>query len=234
MASFADYDTRRYRTVDVRSGYAEWARTYDDTVEDEMDLALLERLREPRWAKARRAADLGCGSGRTGAWLASRGVGAVDGLDVTSEMLERAAARGVYDRLVEADVADTGLPGGAYDLVVACLVDEHLEGLSPLYREAARLAVPGGAFVLVAFHPHFMIASGIPTHFRSSSGEEVAITTHVHLLSEQVAAGLGAGLRLVEMREAVIDERWIELKPRWEPFRGHPISAALVWRSDDD
>jgi len=99
---------------------------------------------------------------------------------------------------------------------------------------AARLAVPGGAFVLVAFHPHFMIASGIPTHFRSSSGEEVAITTHVHLLSEQVAAGLGAGLRLVEMREAVIDERWIELKPRWEPFRGHPISAALVWRSDDD
>jgi SAM-dependent methyltransferase len=234
MVRFADYDSRHYRSVDVRSGYAEWAGSYEDTVEDEMDLALLERLREPRWTQVSRAADLACGSGRTGAWLAARGVGVIDGVDLTLEMLERAAARGVYERLVEADVAATGLPSGVYDLVVACLVDEHLEELAPLYREAGRLAAAGGAFVLVSLHPHFIIASGMATHFRSSSGEEVAITTHLHLLSEQIAAGLGAGLRLVEMREAVIDDRWVELKPRWEAYRGHPVSAALVWRRDDD
>jgi hypothetical protein len=32
------------------------------------------------------------------------------------------------------------------------------------------------------------------------------------------------------MREGVVDERWMAVKPRWERFRGHPVSLALVWR----
>jgi hypothetical protein len=32
------------------------------------------------------------------------------------------------------------------------------------------------------------------------------------------------------MREALVDERWLELKPQWESFRNHPLSAAFVWR----
>ena len=31
---FAGFDKRGYRTVDARSGYAEWASTYEDTVKD--------------------------------------------------------------------------------------------------------------------------------------------------------------------------------------------------------
>lgn len=38
------YDKRRYPIVDVREGYDEWVRTYEHTVQDEMDLRLLERL----------------------------------------------------------------------------------------------------------------------------------------------------------------------------------------------
>ena len=96
--------------------------------------------------------------------------------------------------LVEADVSDTGLASGAYDLVVTCLVDEHLADLRPLYAEARRLARPGGVYVLVGFHPHFIMASGMPTHYDSASGEAVAIQTYVHLLSDHVSAGLAAGL----------------------------------------
>jgi hypothetical protein len=82
--------------------------------------------------------------------------------------------------------------------------------------------------VLVAFHPHFIIATGTPTHFTSSSDEPVAIVTHVHLLSEHVTAALDTGWHLTEMREGVVDERWLAVKPKWEHLRGHPISAALV------
>jgi SAM-dependent methyltransferase len=230
MAGFRDFDARGYRTVDVRSGYAAWVPTYEDTVQDAMDIALLDELTQPDWAAVRRAADLGCGTGRTGAWLRERGVSAVDGVDLTPEMLEHARARGAHDRLVEADVASTGLQAGAYDLVIASLVDEHLPDVAPLYREAWRLAAPGAAFVLVAFHPHFIMASGMPTHFTSASGEPIAIATHVHLLSDQVSAGLGTGWTLAEMREAVVDDRWVALKPRWERLRNHPVSVALVWR----
>ena len=44
MADFTDFDTRGYRTVDVRSGYGEWVATYEQTVEDAMDIELLDRF----------------------------------------------------------------------------------------------------------------------------------------------------------------------------------------------
>jgi SAM-dependent methyltransferase len=229
MPSFSAFDSRGYRTVAPREGYDRWAATYEDTVEDAMDIALLDRV-DVDWAGVGSVADLGCGTGRTGAWLKARGVGEIDGVDLSPGMLEAAGERGVYRTLREAEVGATGLDGGAYDLVIACLVDEHLADLAPLYAEAARLARPGGRFVLVGFHPHFIIASGMPTHFDDAeSGEPVAIETHVHLLSDHVAAGRAAGLDLAALHERVVDDEWVALKPKWERFRDHPISFAFVW-----
>ena len=124
MPRFSDFDARGYRTVDVRTGYGEWVTTYEQTVEDAMDIELLESLERDEWAGE--VADLGCGTGRTAAWLRAHGVGPIDGVDLTPEMLEVARERGLHERLVEADVADTGLEAGAYELVIASLVDEHL------------------------------------------------------------------------------------------------------------
>jgi SAM-dependent methyltransferase len=227
---FKTYDSRGYRTVDVRTGYGEWVTTYEQTVEDVMDIAVLDQLTRPHWSATTRAVDLGCGTGRTGAWLRRHGVPAIDGVDLTPEMLAAARERGVHDRLVEADVTATGLAAGGYDLAIASLIDEHLEDLRPLYREAWRLGTDDAAFVLVAFHPQFIMVSGMPTHFTNAAGEDLAITTTVHLVSDHVTAALAAGWRLEEMREAVVDDRWIALKPKWERFRGHPVSAAYVWR----
>jgi SAM-dependent methyltransferase len=231
MADFSPFDTRGYRTVDVRSGYGEWVDTYEQTVQDAMDIELLEGLERVPWSGA--AADLGCGTGRTGAWLNGRGVAAIDGVDITPEMLELAEARGVYRRLVEADVTATGLGAGEYDLVVTSLVDEHLPRLEPLYAEAFRLARPGGTYTLVGYHPHFIMAAGMPTHFDSASGEPIAIETHVHMLSAHVSAGLEAGFALTEMKERLIDDDWLELKPKWERLHGQPIAFAVVWRKPD-
>ncbi len=231
MPSFEDLDQRGYRMVDARTGYGEWVSTYEDTVEDAMDLQLLERLSTPEWRAFTRVADLGCGTGRTGAWLRARGVSAdIDGVDVTPEMLARAGDRGAHSSLCEADVAATGLPGGSYDLVISSLVDEHLDSLDPFYAEAARLARPGALFVLVSYHPHFITVSGMPTHFRNATGEEVAITTNLHLVSDHVRTGVANGWQLVEMHERLIDDEWIALKPSWERHRHHPITAAYVWQ----
>jgi SAM-dependent methyltransferase len=227
---FADFDSRGYRTVDVRSGYGEWAATYDDTVMDALDLALLDRLATVPWRTSRRAVDLGCGTGRTGAWLRKQGVASIEGVDLTPEMLALAESRGVYDRLIESDLSATGLDTEAYDLVTTCLVDEHLSDLEPLYREAWRLASPGGLHVLVGYHPHFLMAFGIPAHFDSESGEPVAIETHIHLLSEHAAAAIAAGFAIAEMKERVIDDSFLAVKPKWEALRDHPIAVAFVWR----
>ena len=228
--AFADFDRRGYRTVGVREGYGEWAPTYEDTVQDAMDVALLAELNTVHWSDARDVADLGCGTGRTAAWLRSAGVGAVDGVDLTPQMLDRARALGMHRRLVEADVTDTQLASEAYDLVVSSLVDEHLADVAPLYAEARRIARRGAAFVLIGYHPHFIMAAGMPTHFDGATGEPIAIATFVHPFSEHVAAALRHAWQLAEMRERFIDDEWLRIKPKWSRFRGHPISYALVWR----
>ncbi len=65
-----------------------------------------------------------------------------------------------------------GLPAQAYDLCTQSLADEHLPDLQPLYREVARVTRRGGGFVIVGFHPQFLMA-GMPTHYNRASGEPV-------------------------------------------------------------
>jgi SAM-dependent methyltransferase len=231
VARFSDYDSRGYATLEPRAGYAAWARAYEDDVVDEMDIALLERLVRPDWTAAERVADLGCGTGRTAAWLRAAGVrGTIDGVDLTPEMLSRARERGAHDSLRVADVRESGLTASAYDLVISALVDEHLPDPTPLHAEALRLARPGALWVQVSFHPQWIIATGMPTHFDGPDGEPVAIATHVHLVSEQVEAALAAGFSLLEMRERLVDDAWVERKPKWERYRGLPVSVAYAWR----
>src|SRR5262245_30711295 len=109
VLEFSHFDRRHYPTVSVREGYRAWLPSYETSVEDEMDLVLLDALDTVAWPAVRRAADLGCGTGRTGAWLRSHGIARLDGIDLTPEMLAVARGRHVYDELAEADIAQTGL-----------------------------------------------------------------------------------------------------------------------------
>jgi SAM-dependent methyltransferase len=223
------YDKRRYPIIDVREGYAEWVRTYEQTVQDEMDLRLLGRLQTVDWAAPRRVLDLACGTGRIGAWLAKRCAAAIDGIDLTPEMLAVAREKGVYRTLRVADVSHTGLPAATYDLCLQSLADEHLPDLRPLYREVARVTRPGGSFVLVGFHPQFLMA-GVPTHFDRRPGEPVTIRSYVHLVSDHVKAARAVDWALLEMEEGLIDEAWLLKKPKWKDYVGQPISFAMRWR----
>jgi SAM-dependent methyltransferase len=228
MADFSPFDRRHYPTLPVREGYSAWAETYEATVLDLMDLRLLERLRTPDWPACGRALDLACGTGRGGAWLKAHGVAAVDGVDLTPAMLEKARAKRVYDRLLTGDVAAVDLPDAAYGLVTQLLADEHLADLRPVYREAFRLTAPGGRFVLVGYHPWFLM-SGVPTHFDRQPGEPVAIQSHIHLFADHVRAAHAAGWRLAELEEGVVDQAWIAAKPKWADREGRPVSFAFVW-----
>src|SRR6185312_5229260 len=187
MVDFSVYDTRHYPTLPVRDGYAAWAASYDATVLDLMDLRVAERLTSVAWPEVPEALDLACGTGRMGAWLKARGVAAVDGLDLTPAMLDLARARGAYRRLMTGTVAAIDALDGAYPLITQSLADEHMSDLRPLYAETARVAQPGGAFVLIGYHPWFLM-SGMAAHFEPEPGRPVAIESYVHLFADHVAA----------------------------------------------
>lgn len=174
--------------------------------------------------------DLACGTGRIGLWLRRHYSAAdIDGVDITPEMLDVARSRGVYRNLRIADVSDTRLPAETYDLCIQSLADEHVRDLGPLYREVARVTRHEGCFVIVGLHPQFLMA-GVPTHFERAPGDPVTIRSYVHLLSDHVQAARAAGLWLLEMDEGLIDEAWLQKKPKWEGYFGLPISFSMVWR----
>ena len=227
--NFSSFDNRKYPILAVPEGYAEWVTTYEHTVLDEMDIRLLERIRTVRWQAARRVVDLACGTGRTGAWLAKRGVRSIDGIDITPEMLAVARNKGIYRQLVIGDVTRLPFVSETFDVAVQALADEHLSDLVSLYQDVARITKANGSFVIVGYHSHFLML-GIQTHYHRLTGEAVAIKSYVHLLSDHVKAAQAAGWTLRAMDESVIDEDWISKKPEWAKYYHHPVSFSMVWQ----
>ncbi len=91
--------------------------------------------------------DLGCGTGLAGE--AFREVSLrLEGVDVSANMLARAADKGVYDLLKREDAGIflAGCPG-TYDLFVATDVFVYIGRLEPIFAGLARCAAPGAMLV---------------------------------------------------------------------------------------
>jgi predicted TPR repeat methyltransferase len=93
-----------------------------------------------------RALDLGCGTGLCGPLLQPM-ADAVDGVDLSANMLDRAAALGVYGSLVQADLVEF-LAGTEqrYDLVLAADVFIYVGALEGVFSGVARVMPAGGVF----------------------------------------------------------------------------------------
>jgi ubiquinone/menaquinone biosynthesis C-methylase UbiE len=133
-------------------------RTYEQVVQDEMNVRLLERLHTVNWAEKRLVLDFARGTGRIGVWVKDQGVAVIDGVDLTPAMLAVARRKDIYRSLHLADAGHTGLRGDYYDLCIQSLSDEHMPDLRTPYREAARITKQGGPFVIVGFHPQILMA----------------------------------------------------------------------------
>ena len=66
------FDKRKYPIVNVREGYGEWVRTYEQTVLDEMELHCSINCAAIDGGLINSVLDLACGTGRIGAWLRQR------------------------------------------------------------------------------------------------------------------------------------------------------------------
>ena len=92
------------------------------------------------------ALDLGCGTGQCGPLLLPLAT-AIDGIDLSSNMLAQAEALAVYRSLAQADVADhLATTPQRYDLVIAADVFIYVGALDAVFAGVARVLQPGGLF----------------------------------------------------------------------------------------
>jgi len=94
--------------ADTRDFYARWADEYDAQLERGLRYiapqTLVEMLARHLAAGDAPILDVGCGTGLTPGCLRALGFSAVDRVDFSRAMLEKAAEKGVYRKLIEADL----------------------------------------------------------------------------------------------------------------------------------
>lgn len=90
--------------------------------------------------------DLGCGTGLAATTLLPI-ASAIDGVDISRNMIERARARGIYRRLAVADLMVVLRHHiAAYDLLVAADVFTYIGDLAPVFAAAYATLRAGGMF----------------------------------------------------------------------------------------
>lgn len=110
---------------------------------------------------------LASGGGRQSAWYAAAGA-KVTVVDISSEMLaldrQVAAERKLDIQAVEASMDDlSALPEAAYDIVVQPVSSCYLPDVTAIYRQVARVIVPGGLYISQHKQPASMQADVSPT-----------------------------------------------------------------------
>lgn len=229
---FSRYDQRRCNTVGVVTGYAEWADRYDEMLTGHLERPVLNALKGVKWDLVKEVADLACGTGRTGEWLLERNRALlIDGVDISREMLSHARRKGIYRTVTHRDLLHSGLKSRKYDLVINVLAACHIPALNRLYAEAMRLSRPGRWFLLVDYHPFFLL-NGIPTKFPTKDGRQLAIENYIHLISDHIRVATGIGFDLIDMTESLVTEEWAEQVPSFAKFIGQPIGFGFTWKTE--
>jgi ubiquinone/menaquinone biosynthesis C-methylase UbiE len=208
------------RTADARSEVAEaydrWSRRYDDDHNATRDLDARVVRQSPLHLSGARVLELGCGTGKNSAWLATHARELV-ALDFSPGMLDVAQrrVRAAHVRFVEHDITRPWpVDSGSWDVVVGNLVLEHVRDLAPIYAEAARVLRPGGQLFLCELHPYRQLRGG-QAHFEDAETKQIVpVTAFEHSVSEYVNGGLAAGLTLRALGEHLEESAPADAVPR--------------------
>ncbi|BAV49829.1 type 12 methyltransferase [Mesorhizobium loti] len=144
----------------VETLFDHYAGSFDESLVDKLGYRLPELLdqaiRTARPGRFPLALDLGCGTGLMGQRLRPI-AGRLEGYDISTGMLKRARAKGVYDFLGKADLRDFSYAGPKAELVTVADVFIYVGALDGMVKTIAGLLAEDG---LLAFSVERLSGSG--------------------------------------------------------------------------
>lgn len=133
----------------VETLFDHYAGSFDESLVDKLGYRLPELLdqaiRTARPGRFPLALDLGCGTGLMGQRLRPI-AGRLEGYDISTGMLKRARAKGVYDFLGKADLRDFSYAGPKAELVTVADVFIYVGALDGMVKTIAGLLAEDGLF----------------------------------------------------------------------------------------
>jgi ubiquinone/menaquinone biosynthesis C-methylase UbiE len=157
------------------------------------------------------------------------------GIDLTGEMLARAAVNVPEATFLEADLRDIPCGDETFDLVVCGLALSHLADLRTGVAELARVLTADGRLVVSVLHP-FQAHLGWHAPFADPSGQRGFIREHAHTHADYLTAFRSANLQVSGCAEPTL--RAVDVPAKRRAFRHIPdatvqayagLPAVLVW-----
>lgn len=187
--------------MDIQNAYNEWSGTYDS--DDNLTRDLDQRVTMDLFGNLHfdSVLEIGCGTGKNTVFLA-QSASVVYAVDFSSGMIEKAKEKVQADN-VHFSLMDVTrrweFEDGSFDLVTCNLVLEHIQNLSFVFSEVARVLQPNGYLFINELHP-FRQYDGKKASFQRNE-ETVEVDAFVHHVSDFVRAAIDSGLTLTKLNE---------------------------------
>jgi malonyl-CoA O-methyltransferase len=185
----------------ARVAYDLWAGSYPPVAHNPVMRAEQSSV-APLLARspAKRALDIGTGSGRYLPILRAAGARSVFGLDFSMAMLTSARSPDDGTARICADAMRLPFRRSAFDLINASLMVGDIADLRAWTGEVSRVLARGGTLVYSDFHPTWA-EHGWRRTFRTARGDEHEIAIEPHTIEDHLAAIERAGLTVMAIRE---------------------------------
>lgn len=171
--------------------YRDWAQRYDRDFAGEMGYRSPEAVARLFAAQggAGPVLDIGAGTGLVAEALARHGIGPIDAIDLSDEMLTVAEAKGVYRHAIRADLTlPLPLADGAYAGCVSAGTFTQGHVGPEVFEELLRIAAPGALFALTV-HAAVYEAGGFATRFGALATDIEAFRTETFCIYGPEATG---------------------------------------------
>jgi len=194
-----------------------------------------------------RILDLGCGFGAFARWCIEQGAASVIGVDLSTNMLNRARELTETDSIEYriGDLEDLDIPEPNFELIYSALAFHYVEDFSALCRAMRSKLVQGGRLVATVEHPIFT-APRNDAWLKKDSGDAIwpldryfdegyrerswftdGVIKYHRTIGTYVGALLGSSFKLTNLTEWEPTLEQVTEHPEWKLERERPMFLIL-------